>query len=543
MEQQRHKKKGKTIVKIVVLAVVTVLSVFYVLHDDPVKTFSILRGVDLFPFLLAVLVVFALPFLDALSLSFFARLYNKKYKYGQGFVNTLIGNFIACINKTGSMFIQAYTFTKQGIKGAHAASILTMQFLMYQFTFTLFALIMVFVGYPYVVDIPITLLGGIRIFPLSLIGLSIAVLTLTLIVVMAFCKPLHHFLMNTGIDLLSKLHILKDPDETRKRWTLQLVTYRIEIKRLSRHGLLVFVSFLTNAVKMFLTFALPYFLFLSIGLPMQNLSFLSILSGSNYLQLITSFIVVGAPEVGFQSIFGYLLSSAGFADSFNLAAACNLLWRLLTFYLPLILGALCYFFYRGAPKKYELLSNTATIYDLEVLNLSETDDRSTKEFLTPFDDKDGTKGEPLLTDKDVRESFARIRKHMQEEPEIEAIEMKTLSFEEQKKQLAKAVLEAEDLKKMFSPDPEVVAEVQKDLKESYKHEKKKKMKKYLRSERKRRKIEEKERRYLEKVNPKGTKVTIDEKMGLDFDIPEFIEERTYTTSDETEDRDRKGDKR
>ena len=221
MDKAKKNKKVKSIVKIIVLVAITLLSVYYLLHDDPVHTFSLMGQVSLFPFLLSFLIVLVLPLLDALPLTLFARLYARKYRFGQGLVNTLIGNFVGCVYKTGGTFVQAYTFSKQDVKGAHAASILTMQFLMYQFSFTLISLVMVFVGYPFVRDIPIELLGGLKIFPLSLIGLSISLLILVLILALAFFKPLHRFFMGTGIDFLSKIHLVKKPDESRKKWTLQ----------------------------------------------------------------------------------------------------------------------------------------------------------------------------------------------------------------------------------------------------------------------------------------------------------------------------------
>ncbi len=531
------RKSVKTIVKVLLLVLVTILSLIYVLHDDPIRTFSLIGEVAFFPFLLAILLVLVLPFLDALSLTFFTKLYNRRYRFGQGLVNALIGNFIGCIYKTGAIFIQAYTFTKQDVKGAHAASILTMQFLMYQIVFTLFSFVLVFIGYPYVEQIPIAFLGNIKIFPLSLIGLGISLLMLLLIVLLAFCRPLHHFFMNTGIQILGKIHVLKDPENSRRKWTLQLATYRIELKRLAHHLPLVLVSLLTNTAKLVVTFALPYLIFWSIGVPTSSLDFLELFSGMGYLQLISSFIVVGAPEIGFQTIFSYLLSIQGVENSYNVAAAANLLWRVLTFYLPLVLGALFYFFYKGSPRRYELLSNTATIYDLEVLNLHETNDRKTLEFIQGRKAGDGKDAPVLLSKKEVQESFAKIRKNMEKESTYaipEEDKDKTMTLEIQKKQLARAVAEAEELRKMFRPDPEIEEEVHRDLKESQRQLIHRQAKKRARALRRTRRKMERDKKFLEKMLPKGTKITYDDKKGTDIDGPVIEEERTYTTSDESE---------
>lgn len=532
------KKTGKNVVKILVILIVTILSVYYVLKDDPIRTFSFLGEVHFFPFLLALALACLTPVLDGIVLTFFTRLYNRRYRFSQGLVNTIIGSFIGCIYKTGAMFIQAYTFTKQDVKGAHAASILTMQFLMYQITFTLYSLIMVFVGYPFVRDIPIELLGGLKIFPLSLIGLSISLLILVLILALAFFKPLHRFFMGTGIDFLSKIHLVKKPDESRKKWTLQFATYRIELKRLGKNLPLVVMALLFNALKLTILLSLPYLIFWSIGIDTPSLSFPALFSGASYLQLITSFVVVGAPEIGFQTVFSYLLSLSAIADSYNVAAAANLLWRIMTFYIPLIVGGLFYFFYKGAPKKYELLSNTATIYDLEVLNLLETNDRKTMEFINGSKkEHDSLPKSPLLTKRDVQESFAKIRRNMEKEstyhPSEEDLD-KTMTLELQKKQLAKAVAEAEELRKMFRPDPEVEEEFNRALDENLRHQKRQEAKRRLRKAKKMARQAERDKRFLEKRHPKGTRITYDEKRGMAIDGPIIEEERTYTTSDESE---------
>ena len=536
MDKAKKNKKVKSIVKILVLVAITLLSVYYLLHDDPVHTFSLMGQVSLFPFLLSFLIVLVLPLLDALPLTLFARLYARKYRFGQGLVNTLIGNFVGCVYKTGGTFVQAYTFSKQDVKGAHAASILTMQFLMYQFSFTLISLVMVFVGYPYVEEIPIVLLGGIRIFPLSLIGLGISVLTLSIIVFLGYSKRFHHFIMNSGIDFLAKVHLLKHPEETRKKWTVQLVTYRIEIKRLSQHGILVLVSFLSTIAKLILTYSLPYLLFWSMGMDMSSLSFLSLFSGSSYLTLITSFLVVGAPEIGFQSIFGYLLSGAGILDSFNYAAACNLLWRFLTFYFPLFVGLFFYLFYRGTKSHRPLLEETATLYDYQLLNLAENRDQKTMEFLSSAGSS-RREGVPILTKEDVENSFQRLRETMGRDRPPEE---KESDFElDQRKPLSQIVEETERLI-AESHDSEIEEEVHRNLEESRllseRKDARKKEKAAEKEGRRRLRLLRKNQKLLEKAHLKGTKVSFDQESGVHIDGIQFEEERTFVTGDSEEEK-------
>lgn len=538
MNSQKKKRRSfyRITFNLIIFLVVTALALFYILKDDPKAAFDTLATVDFFPFLIAIIVVIAMALLDGLGITLLTKHYKNDYKFSQGIMNSIIGNFIGCFYKTGASFIQAYTFTKQGIKGTNVASILTMNFLIYQFAITIYSGVMIFVGYPYVKDIPIELLGNIKIFPLSLIGFGINILFLLLILLLAYWRQLHRLVLNTGINILSKLHIIKDPDYKRKKWTLQLATYRIELKRLFYHYKLLFAVLFFQISKLLLLNTLPYLCFYALRIDLSQISYVSCLSGSTYLNLISSYIIVGAPEIGFQTIFSYLLAPSLGSSSTSFATASNILWRLLTFYLNLIVGGLCFFFYKGSPKKYELLGNPATIYDLEVLNLNASDDKGAQNFFT---DNSADDEAPLLTQEDVKRSFMVIKKNMEERDEQEEIPEQegpiTLSI--QKQALAKAIKEAEELMAKNEIDPEIQQETMKDLNANKEHQERKESRKNKRQQAKLYKKMMKEKKALEKMLPHGTKIDIDNEKGLNYQGPMIYETKTLTSSEEQEEQD------
>ena len=532
MTNQKKKHAGfyRITINLIIFLIVTVLALFYILKDDPKAAFDTLATVDFFPFLIAILVVIVMTLLDGLGITLLTKHYKNDYKFSQGVMNSIIGNFIGCFYKTGASFIQAYTFTKQGIKGTNVASILTMNFLIYQFAITIYSGVMIFIGYPYVKDIPIELLGNIKIFPLSLIGFGINILFLLLILLLAYWRQLHRLVLNTGINILSKLHIIKDPEYKRKKWTLQLATYRIELKRLFYHYRLLIAVLFFQISKLLLLNTLPYLCFYSLRIDLSQLSYVACLSGSTYLNLISSYIIVGAPEIGFQTIFSYLLTPSLGTSATSYATASNILWRMLTFYLNLVVGGLCFFFYKGSPKRYELLGNPATIYDLEVLNLNASDDKDAKNF---FNDKKSDEA-PLLTQEEVQKSFMIIKKNM-EEREEEVIEQDgpiTLSL--QKQTLAKAIKEAEELMAKNEIDPEIQQETMRDLNANKYHQEKKESRKNKRKQAKLYKKMMKEKKALEKMLPHGTKIDINNEKGINYQGPMIYETRTLTTSDQDE---------
>jgi glycosyltransferase 2 family protein len=538
MSEAPTKKKTRRPIRVIVnvslFAILTALAIYYILRDDPRRTFGLLGDSDFFPMLLAIGVVVIVDLLDGLALFLLARLYNKGFHFFHGVINQVIGNFTGSFVKTSANFIQAYTFTKQGVSGANAASILTMNFLMFQGTLTIYSLGMVCFGYPYVADIPLQLIGGWKIFPISFLGFAIDALIFLLIVMVAFFKPLHYFVLNSGVNLLTKLHILKDPELTRRKWALQFATYRIESKRLMSHKGLMITIFFLNLLKQFLLNSIPYLCFWALKADMSQVSFTVSLFRSSYLSLISSFITMGGPEVAFQSIFSYASTVNGLtfnlgSQASSITSAGNLLWRGLTFYFNIIVGGICFLAYRGSPSKYELRSNTATMYDLQVANLTLNNPPTKKD--------DVEYATNLLTAVQVEASFDRIRRNMSDSPAREPSRdlpkedlAKTLA--EQQTNLKLIVEETQALLNHQSLDPEIQKATEEELSENKKMTERKAMRKQERQTRK----EEKSRRKLEGLQPDGTTITVSKESGIIIHGPEIRQQQTQTTSDPNEEK-------
>lgn len=548
MDRQLNKthnksKNIKLILQICFFVVLTIFAIIYVLKDDPKETFKILLSVNFFPLSFAIFVIFITILLDSLSLKLLTNIFNRRYTFKKALANTMSSGVVSVFAKTASPIIQAYTFSKQNVSPSNSASILTMNFLVYQFSLNIYSIIIVTCCYPIMKDIEINLLAGFKLIYLVLIGLSIQILFVVLICLLGFCRPLHRLFLNSGINLLAKLHILRDSEKTRRKLTIQFATYRIEMKRLSKHMPTMLCVFLINCTKLFLLGIIPFLCFCSL-IPSKALNadfFIQSLAGTGYSNVIGSYITVGAPEVVFQDTFSQFLSKMdNISDPKAISSACNILWRTLTFYLIFILGLLTFIFYRGDNKKYKLLSNTATIYDLALTNFDEADSE-TKDYLNEIHHQGKKTSSSLLSEKQVEDSFKEIRdivlnsnnKIIHED--ISEDESLNEILQEQKKKLAAIEKEFQDLVNQMPSKEEIDNETQADIQFHEKKVEKKRDRKIKHILKKNRKETLKEEKELLKRQPKGTTMSLNEDNGIDFKGPEFKEIKTYTTHDPDED--------
>jgi len=385
IEKKKHrltKQQYHYISSITTMVLVTALAVYYVLKDNAAGTFSTLGSANIW-YILAMAGIMLLSYcIEGSVLMVFSKIYKRKYRLYQGVLNGLIGNFFSSITPfaSGGQFVQAYTFSKQGIKAPNAASILVMLFIVSQTAIIIMGTLAISLGYQStIVNMSDVTIFGVTLSPItfSVIGFVISILILLSLFVMSYSKHLHHFILNTCINLGAKWHLIRDPERKRMAIAAQVATFRIELSRLFKNGGVLIITVVLEFAKFFCWHTMPYFAGLSLGAEMSG-KFWECIWSNAYLQMITSFIPIpgasGGAEAGFQLLF-----SSIYLDP-TITSAANLLSRGLTFYLTLIVGFIVFVSYKGSPKKniYEY-NNRETFVDLQIISIAESKEANLRE--------------------------------------------------------------------------------------------------------------------------------------------------------------------
>lgn len=501
-EQQVPEKKKKKLTKqqkqyifyIVMILVVTGLTVYFVTKDNFFAVIDTMKNAQVWAILIMIGLILLAFVIEGFVLTIFARFYNKKYKPHQGVFNGLIGTFFSAITpfSSGGQFVQAYTFSKQGVKVANSASILVMHFIVFQTSIVLYGAVAFIFGY----DTVIKQMGNISIWGLSFspillstVGFIINIFTIVSLFFLAYFKPLHRFILNTGVSILAKIRLIKNPEKKRRDLTIQVATFRVELKRLMSNFPILILVIILILIKMTLANSLPYFAGLAMGETLEG-QYFNCLWSTSYLNMITCFIPIpgasGGAELAFQLLFGHI-----FSNQASLSAA-NLLWRGISYYLGMLLGAVIFFSYHESPKKYAVRADTKTFIDLELVGLAnaavpdetvELNARQTRNYAKIEEEKKRTI--ELLDSEAVEKSFESINKLILTQEEIEAEnDADKTTFEKTRKFLKKVVEETDAQEKQeaeASHDEEVLKEIELDSKlleeKKLKRSKKKKNKK------------------------------------------------------------------
>lgn len=314
-------------------------------------------------------IMFLVILIEATILFILARLYTTRYDLKKGFLNFFIGIFFSHITPsgTGGQFAQAYVFKKQGIEIANAASILVMHFLLYQIvnvTFGFLALIFRFNRFLSITQL--VQIGSLQIpiIYVSLVGFVINFLIIFGILILTRSRFIHTYIINGIVALLGKLKLIKQPEQVKANLQVQIENFRIESKRLRSNTPVTIVLLLLFFVRMTLANSIPYFS--AMALPTIDLSQTNLIDGifmSAYLNVIVYFAPLPG-AVGFSEFFFSFLFQSIFGG-YSQTIAPQLIWRGVTFYLTLILGAIGLIAFRIGNKEDFFQQETQSFVDIQ----------------------------------------------------------------------------------------------------------------------------------------------------------------------------------
>jgi len=380
----KKKKINPFLIYVFIMLIATAVSLAITLSRNFSGVVNAFKSCDYRWILVANAVVLLTFMIDALVILIFMRLYTTKYHYHQALAVSTIGAFYAGITPGGSggQVTQAVTLKKQGSQISNAASILVMYFILYKTALLILEIITVAFKWRLMGEIgsiPVKIGAvnfSIPLAPLTIIGFIFTIVTTSALFLMSYSHKFHNLVMHYGVGFLARMHLVKNPDKTRENLRIQVENYKIELRRLLSNIRVTILILLLLVVMLIIKFSLPWF----IGIALNGYgkdsaggfsfsAFMDACFMSNYHTMIMSLIPIpgsaGVSEVFFNKLFENYYINAG------VVSAAQILWRTVSFYIPLIVTCIFTFSYRSSPKKEEVEINRKTFVTMQLATYEE----------------------------------------------------------------------------------------------------------------------------------------------------------------------------
>lgn len=268
-------------------------------------------------------------------LSVFARFYNPNYALKSGVKNALIAALFHGITPfaSGGQFIQAYVFYEDQIDVGESASILLMDFIVYQTTLVCYSLICVVLNFEKFLN------NRSALYSLALLGFAINFIMIVSIWLLSRSLKFHKWLCENGINIAYRLRLIKDKDETIAKINNYLDKFNKEVKRLSTKPKLILKVVCANIVRLSIFYSLPYLCAKALNIDWDLKMYFDSVALSSFISMINSFVPLPGASGGAEGSFVSLFSKY---VPLEVATSIMLVWRFVTYYFVLIIGLIVY---------------------------------------------------------------------------------------------------------------------------------------------------------------------------------------------------------
>lgn len=252
------------------------------------------------------------------------------YSGGDSLHTTLMGQLFNNLTPfaSGGQPIQVYDMTRRGVSAGRGSGALLLKFILYQGILTVYCTVLLILRLPMFFE-NIPGFGW-----LVLVGYGINCSTLITLMAVGFFPGGTEKLAHKLAGLLGRWHWLKKPEQLQEKIAEEFTAFGKSFRKLKyRKRILLEVCVLT-VIQLTFFFALPYFICRALGA--VNPDFISVIAAASFVLLVSSFVPLPGAAGGAESSF-YLLFAMFFTQS-TLTAVAVLLWRLLTFCLPILVG-------------------------------------------------------------------------------------------------------------------------------------------------------------------------------------------------------------
>ncbi|WP_052446898.1 lysylphosphatidylglycerol synthase transmembrane domain-containing protein [Candidatus Soleaferrea massiliensis] len=327
-------KKKSNILNFVVCGLALIALLVYMICvdglDNLLKVAGMIQPLWILLGLLCMVIYWAL---EAGILHMFIGKLDRKVKFGETLRVSMIGQLFNCVTPfaSGGQPIQAYYLTKYGMNLGGAITALLSKFIVYQSVLTLFsAVVLIFKFNSFNSEI-----SGFKF--LTLIGFIVNLAVILFLISIAFFEKTLKKASRGIVRFLGKIHILKNPDKTIKHIFKDIEEFHDGMKFMGRNVKTLVFSALLSLVQLTVFFSVAYVVYRSFGLHDPSADMFSLISAQAFVLMISSFMplpgAVGAAEGSFFLFFSIFFPS-------NVINFGILVWRLLTFYLPIVVGML-----------------------------------------------------------------------------------------------------------------------------------------------------------------------------------------------------------
>lgn len=363
MEIKKPVSKKVVILNVLIIVAIFVALIIYMVMVDGIDNIiQIIKTIDYRWFFAGIGVLLLHWACEAYTLHLpIKRMYPK-----QSFLNSIkvsmigqMGNNITPFS-SGGQAIQAYYFTQTGKRISDSLSAMVLKFIITQTALVITTAAVVILEFDFFANLMQDYIW------VAVAGFAVNILAIVIVILAGVKKKVITIITTPIIKLLGKIRILKRPEEKIEKLDKSIDNFGKQFIIMKSEKLMVFKMFMASVVQSLAYYSITYMVYRAFG--NSGISFLQVIPLQALLLLIMTFIPTPGSGLGAEGGFYLLFNSIFKEGTIHISI---LFWRIYTFYLPIIVGALFLIPTRGRMTKAVAITEEKEQVEVEVENESE----------------------------------------------------------------------------------------------------------------------------------------------------------------------------
>lgn len=269
--------------------------------------------------------------LEAICLYVVTKKTYKNQKFLSSLRVSMIGQLFNCITpfSSGGQPMQAVAMVNEGKKLSNTASILLIKFIVYQATLVIYTLLLIILKYAYFKSLVSNFVY------LALIGFLVNFVIIIFLLLIGINKKFVYKFLSVIYRLLGKIKILKNVEEHLEKLSTSIDSFNKQFQIIKKEKLMILRLAIYTTIQLTVYFFVTYAVYKAFG--QSGASVINIISAQAFLMMVMAFVPI--PGAGIAAEGGFLVIFNTFFENGTINMAI-LSWRIYTFYLPIIFGAL-----------------------------------------------------------------------------------------------------------------------------------------------------------------------------------------------------------
>ncbi len=330
-EVKKTSKKGTIFNFILIITIFAGLLIYMINVDGIDNIINLLHQVN-YNWVIAGLICLIIYWIcEAITLHVPLKRMYKNQTFGNSVKVSMIGQLFNNITpfSSGGQPMQAYELTKTWKRVSDSLSVLMLKFIVTQIALVVTTVIIVFAEFDFFKMLMHDYLW------VAILGFGVNIVAIIVAIIAGINKKLITSIVNPIIKLLGKIHIFKQPDKVIDNFDKSMDNFSGQFKVMKSEKLMVLKMFVVAVIQSMSYYSITYMVYKAFG--NSGITFLQIIPAQAFLLLIMTFVPTPGSGLGAEGGFYLLFNSIFKKGTINMSI---LFWRIYTFYLPIIVGAL-----------------------------------------------------------------------------------------------------------------------------------------------------------------------------------------------------------